>query len=95
MTQFGLNYACTMTGDVDVGLQVDKSEASEAPLPVIEVADLEATLSAVTVDGAEITKAISVSPAAGDLNSATRAVTNWRQCSRIPRDRATTPHTLA
>ena len=30
----------------------------EAPLPVIEVADLEATLIAVTAAGAEITKAI-------------------------------------
>jgi predicted enzyme related to lactoylglutathione lyase len=58
MTQFGPTYACTMTGDVDIGLQAEKSEASEAPLPVIEVADLEATLRAVTAAGAEITKAI-------------------------------------
>ena len=58
MTRFGPTYACTMTGDVDIGLQADKSEASGAPLPVIEVADLEATLSAVTAAGAEITKAI-------------------------------------
>ena len=58
MTQFGPTYACTMTGDVDIGLQADKSEASEAPLPVIEVADLEATLSAVTAAGGLITKAI-------------------------------------
>jgi predicted enzyme related to lactoylglutathione lyase len=58
MTQFGPTYACTMTGDVDIGLQAKKSEATAAPLPAIEVADLDATLSAVTAAGAEITKAI-------------------------------------
>ncbi len=58
MTGFGPTYACTMTGDVDLGLQADAAEATKAPLPVIEVADLEATLAAVTAAGAAVTKAI-------------------------------------
>jgi predicted enzyme related to lactoylglutathione lyase len=58
MTGFGPTYACTMTGDVDLGLQADQVEASKAPLPVIEVKDLEATLAAVTASGASVTKPI-------------------------------------
>jgi uncharacterized protein len=58
MTGFGPTYACTMTGDVDLGLQADQSEATKAPLPVIEVNDLEATLAAVSAAGAAITKPI-------------------------------------
>ena len=58
MTAFGPTYACTMTGDVDLGLQADQKEASKAPLPVIEVKDLEATLVAVTAVGAAVTKSI-------------------------------------
>jgi predicted enzyme related to lactoylglutathione lyase len=58
MTGFGPTYACTMTGDVDLGLQADPAEATRAPLPVIEVEDLEATLAAVNAAGATVTKAI-------------------------------------
>jgi uncharacterized protein len=58
MTGFGPTYACTMTGDVDIGLQADAAEASAAPLLVIEVLDLEATLAAVIAVGAEVTKSI-------------------------------------
>lgn len=58
MTAFGPTYACTLTGDVDIGLQADQDEATEAPLPVIEVNDLEATLAAITSAGATITKPI-------------------------------------
>ena len=58
MTAFGPTYACTLTGDVDVGLQADRAEATKAPLPVIEVKDLEATLAAVAAAGASITKSI-------------------------------------
>jgi predicted enzyme related to lactoylglutathione lyase len=58
MTAFGPTYACTMTGDVDLGLQADQAEASKAPLPVIEVEDLEATLAAITAAGARVTKPI-------------------------------------
>jgi predicted enzyme related to lactoylglutathione lyase len=58
MTDFGPTYACTLTGDVDIGLQADQHEATQAPLPVIEVQDLEATLAAVTANGAPVTKPI-------------------------------------
>jgi uncharacterized protein len=58
MTAFGPTYACTLTGDVDIGLQADRAEATKAPLPVIDVKDLEATLAAVTAAGAAITKPI-------------------------------------
>lgn len=58
MTPFGPTYACTLTGDVDIGLQADPQEATQAPLPVIAVADLEATLAAVTAAGAAVTKPI-------------------------------------
>jgi uncharacterized protein len=58
MTGFGPTYACTLTGDVDIGLQADQEEATKAPLPVIEVKDLEATLAAVTATGAPVTKPI-------------------------------------
>lgn len=56
MTGFGPTYACTITGDVDIGLQGDPTEATSAPLPVIEVENLEATLAAVTAAGATISK---------------------------------------
>jgi predicted enzyme related to lactoylglutathione lyase len=56
MTSFGPTYACTITGDVDIGLQGDPTEATRAPLPVIEVENLEATLAAVTAAGATISK---------------------------------------
>ena len=58
MTGFGPTYACTLTGDVDIGLQADQAEATKAPLLVIDVKDLEATLAAVTTAGAPITKPI-------------------------------------
>jgi len=58
LTDFGPNYACTMTGDVDTGLQGDMAEAPRAPLPVIAVDDLEAALAAVTSAGGVIVKPI-------------------------------------
>ena len=58
MTKFGPTYACTLTGDVDIGLQADQSEVTKAPLPVIAVSNLESTLAAVTATGAAITKPI-------------------------------------
>lgn len=54
ITPFGPTYACTPTGDVDLGLQADLAEATKAPLPVIQVENLEATLAAVTAAGATI-----------------------------------------
>ncbi|HEY5722446.1 MAG TPA: VOC family protein [Allosphingosinicella sp.] len=58
MTRFGPTYAATLTGDTDVGLQADPSEATKAPLPVIEVDDLEAALAAVEQAGGTIVRPI-------------------------------------
>ncbi len=58
MTGFGPTYACTMSGDVDLGLQADPAEATKAPPLVIEVKDLDVTLAAVTAAGAAVTKPI-------------------------------------
>jgi len=58
MAAFGPSYACTMTGDVDVGLQADAAEATNAPLPVIAILDIEAALALVTQAGGTITKPI-------------------------------------
>lgn len=57
MTDFGPTYSCTMTGDVDLGLQADSKEASRAPLPVIQVESLEATEARVKQAKGVITKA--------------------------------------
>ena len=62
MTAFGPTYAATLTGDTDVGLQGDPAEATEAPLPVIEVDDLEETLRAVQDSGGAITRQIFAFP---------------------------------
>lgn len=62
LTGFGPSYACTMTGDVDIGLQGDAAEATLAPLPVIAVDDLDAVLIAVTAAGASIVRPIFAFP---------------------------------
>ena len=62
MTEFAPTYAATVTGDTDIGLQADMSEATEAPLPVIAVEDLEAALEAVTKAGAKIVRPIFAFP---------------------------------
>ena len=41
LTEFAPTYAATLTGDTDIGLQGDPEESTKAPLPVIEVDDLE------------------------------------------------------
>ncbi len=56
MTQFGPTYACTMTGDVDLGLQAEAEEATAAPLIVIQVDDLAASLASVLAAGGSISK---------------------------------------
>ena len=58
LTAYGPTYACTMTGDVDIGLQADPAERNAAPLPVVRVADLDAALVAVERAGGTITRAI-------------------------------------
>ncbi len=62
LTDFGPSYSCTMTGDVDIGLQADSSEATSAPLTVITVDDLEASLEAVSKAGGVITKPVFAFP---------------------------------
>jgi uncharacterized protein len=62
MTGFGPTYACTMTGDVDVGLQADPEEQSAAPLIVIRVDDVDAQLASVVNAGGTITKPIFAFP---------------------------------
>ena len=62
LTDFGPSYAATLTGDVDIGLQGDAAEASLAPLPVITVDDLEATLQAVIAAGGSIVRPIFAFP---------------------------------
>ncbi|MCP1373146.1 VOC family protein [Dyella lutea] len=58
LADFGPTYAATTTGDVDVGLQGDASEAPAAPLPVVQVDDLEAALAAVTAAGGTVVRPI-------------------------------------
>ena len=58
LTDFGPTYTCTLTGDVDLGLQGDAGEATKAPLVVIQVDDLEAAQAAVEKAGGVITRPI-------------------------------------
>jgi predicted enzyme related to lactoylglutathione lyase len=62
LTLFGPTYAATVTGDTDIGLQGDPAEATKAPLPVIDVADLEAALAAVEAAGGRIVRPIFAFP---------------------------------
>lgn len=62
LTDFGPTYSCTMTGDVDLGLQGDMTEATRSPLVVIAVDDLEAAQAAVEQAGGVITQAIFAFP---------------------------------
>ena len=56
LTDFGSSYSCTMTGNVDLGLQGDMSEAAAAPLPVVLVDDIEAALALVDRAGGTVSK---------------------------------------
>jgi predicted enzyme related to lactoylglutathione lyase len=58
LTDFGPTYSCTVTGDVDLGLQGDTTEATSAPLAVIAVDDLENALASVEKAGGKIVKPI-------------------------------------
>lgn len=58
LESFGPTYAGTTSGDVDLGIQGDRSEAPGAPLPAIGVDDLDATLRAVTAAGGRVTKPV-------------------------------------
>ena len=56
LTDFGPSYSCTMTGNVDLGLQGDRSEATAAPLPVVLVDDIEAARAMVERAGGTVSK---------------------------------------
>ena len=58
MTAYGPSYACTSTGNVNIGLQADPEESTKAILAVFEVDDLDATMLAVVAAGATISKPI-------------------------------------
>jgi predicted enzyme related to lactoylglutathione lyase len=55
---YGPTYAATQSGETDLGLQGDRAEWPSAPLPVIEVCDLEASEAAVTAAGGTVTQPI-------------------------------------
>lgn len=57
MTDFGPSYTCTLGLGVDLGVQADRSEAAAAPLPVIEVENLERAQAAVEHAGGRVTRA--------------------------------------
>ncbi len=54
LTAFGPSYAATVGEHSDIGLQGDPAEAPAAPLPVIEVDDLDAAAAAVIAAGGTI-----------------------------------------
>ena len=58
LTDFGPTYSCTMTGDVDIGLQGDPAGAASHPLPVVAVENLEEAFAAVQKAGGTITRPI-------------------------------------
>ena len=62
MTQFAPTYAATTTGDTDVGLDGDSAEKPKAPLPVIQVQDLEAAVRSVEAAGGTVLKPIAPFP---------------------------------
>ncbi len=55
---FGPTYAATTSGDANIGLQADDAQKTVAPLAVIEVDDLQATLAAVKAAGGTVTAPI-------------------------------------
>ena len=61
-TDFGPDYASTMSGDTDLGLNGDPEQSTAQLLPVIEVEDLEAAEASVRAAGGEITLAIFAFP---------------------------------
>ena len=61
-TGFGPDYAATMTGDTDLGLNGDRDQWTAALLPVIEVDDLEGARAAVEAAGGKVTLPIFAFP---------------------------------
>lgn len=62
LTDFGPDYAATMSGDTDIGLNADPAEALPAPLAVIDVPALEAAQAAVEQAGGTVTRIIFAFP---------------------------------
>lgn len=62
LADFGPTYASTISGDTDIGLQADAAEATAAPLAVIQVADIDTALVAVTQAGGEVVRPIFAFP---------------------------------
>ncbi|UAK26522.1 VOC family protein [Sphingomonas nostoxanthinifaciens] len=58
LTDFGPSYSCTMSGNVDLGLQGDMSEAPATPLAAVLGEDLEAAQATVEREGGAISKPI-------------------------------------
>jgi predicted enzyme related to lactoylglutathione lyase len=61
-TDFGPDYAATMSGDTDIGLNGSAEHATALLLPAIEVDNLEAAEASVRAAGGEITLAIFAFP---------------------------------
>jgi predicted enzyme related to lactoylglutathione lyase len=81
LADFGASYAATTSGDVDLGLQGDRGEASAGPLAVIAVENLDATLAAVQKAGGQIIKPIFSFPGGRRFHFRTRTAMN----SPLPR----------
>jgi hypothetical protein len=62
LTAFGPSYAATLTGDTDIGLEADPADTRPAPLPVIDVDDLETALAQVLAAGGTLVKPIFAFP---------------------------------
>ncbi|MCJ2182688.1 VOC family protein [Novosphingobium sp. 1949] len=61
-SDFGNDYAATMSGDVDLGLNGDCTQWTAQLLPVIEVDDLEQTLGRIRAAGGAVTMPIFAFP---------------------------------
>jgi len=61
-TDYGPDYAATTSSDVNVGLNGQPDDAVAAPLPVVRVDDLDATLDAVAAAGGVISRPIFAFP---------------------------------
>ena len=63
LQSFGPTYAASEgAGGADLGLQADAAERTAAPLPVIEVDEVEAALAAVEAAGGTVTRPIFAYP---------------------------------
>ena len=62
LQSYGPTYAATEGARADLGLQADPAERTAAPLPVIEVEDVDAAAAAVAAAGGAITRPIFAFP---------------------------------